>query len=160
MNNLGAYLQTYKDGWKTENALKSFRTFYPDSPIYLVSDGGDDFSELANKYHCFYEHSDCNTGIRAGGFSKQEMITWIGRIKRCFEYCKTEYVIYLEDDVLITKAITIDRSFESIKNYKTFYTPSKFATGTVIKSLSLNFFAPVNHRSKIFLAAFISALSA
>lgn len=79
---VGAFLQLYHNNWKPDFTLNSFRKFYSDSPIYLVSDGGDNFSEISNKYNCNYEHSDFNTGIR-GGFNLKEMMIWINRF-RCW----------------------------------------------------------------------------
>ena len=109
---IGAYLQVYKNDGKAECTLKSFRKFYPDSPIYLVSDAGDDFSELANKYNCQYEHSGYNTGVDKQGFDREKMLTWIGRFKRCCDYCNTEYILYLEDDVYVRSPIEIDKNWD------------------------------------------------
>jgi hypothetical protein len=110
---LGAYIQLYKNDGKGELMIKNFRKFYPNpinSPIYLVSDNGDDFTELAEKYGCKYEHSLINTGVKNNGFTKEEMLVWLDRFQRCFAYCRTEYIIYLEDDVLVRKEINIDKN--------------------------------------------------
>jgi hypothetical protein len=110
--NIGAYLQIYKNDGKPEFTLESFRKYYPNSPIYLVSDNGYNFSSTAQVYDCKYEHSDFNTGIRPGGFTLQEMMVWINRIKRCFDFCNTDYVIYLEDDVYIRNKIDVETEYK------------------------------------------------
>ena len=46
---LGAYYQAYDNLKATEFVLKNFRNVFPDSPVYLISDGGKDLSELAEK---------------------------------------------------------------------------------------------------------------
>lgn len=93
---IGAYFQVYKNNWKPDFTLKHFREHYPDSPVYLLSDAGDDFSSLSEQYLCMCEYSDFNTGLR-GGYTLREMIEWFSRLKRCFEFCDTDYIIYLED---------------------------------------------------------------
>jgi hypothetical protein len=107
MYELGAYLPIYKNLELAERTVKSFRNFYPKEPFYLLSDNGLDFSDLAKKYDCYYEHSDVNTGINPY-LSKESFSIQQNRFKRAFEYCCSDYVIYLEDDVLIRKKICID----------------------------------------------------
>jgi len=116
--NLGAYLQIYKNNGRPEFVLEQFRKHYPDSPIYLVSDNGDNFLEISKKYNCRYEHSTINTGVRSGGFVLEEMREWLRRMKRCFEYCDTEFVIYLEDDVYVRNKISINKSQKIAGLYK------------------------------------------
>jgi hypothetical protein len=101
MIQVGAYLQTYKNDGKTDFVLSNFRKHYPTSPIYLVSDNGDNFSEIANKYNCFYEHSKNNTGVSPLGWNKEQTFIWLDRFYKAHQYCQSEYILYLEDDVLI-----------------------------------------------------------
>lgn len=104
---IGSYLQIFNDNPQPEKVLFNFRKIYPDSPIYLVSDAGADFSELAKKYNCFYEHAEINTGIYY--FNLEKIKIWLKRFKNCFEYCKgCEYILYLEDDVLVRKPFEMD----------------------------------------------------
>ena len=42
---LAAYHQAYKNKRATEEAIKSFRE-HNDGPYFLVSDGGDDFTDV------------------------------------------------------------------------------------------------------------------
>ena len=105
---IGAYLQVFKNTGYPEFTLSHFRNFYPDSKIYMVSDCGYDFSSLASEKGCVYEHSPINVGVKPGGFSKAEILEWLWRLKRCFEYCDEEFVIYLEDDILTRGRIDVD----------------------------------------------------
>jgi hypothetical protein len=105
---LGAYLQTFKNDGKTEFVLNNFIKFYPTAPIYLVSDKGDDFSDIAKKYSCSYSYSVYNLGVRDGGYDKYEMQIWLNRLRAAIEYCKTDYLLYLEDDVLVRGFIDTD----------------------------------------------------
>lgn len=105
---LGAYMQVYRNDGKAGFALENFRRHYPDSPIYLVSDKGDDFGEVAKRYGCCYEHSSTNVGVRRGGYTVGEMMEWLGRMERCFRFCDTDFVLYMEDDVYVRGRIEID----------------------------------------------------
>lgn len=98
---IGAYLQTYKNDGRTDFALHHFRKHFDDSPFYLVSDKGDNFQELANKYNVEYEHSEIHLGAGYEGYTIDEMKEWLSRLYRGFTFCKSDYVIYMEDDVLI-----------------------------------------------------------
>jgi len=60
MQSLGAFLQCYKEPLATYKCLESFRSFYPDSSIVLLSDNGYDYSEMAKHFHCIYIHSNEN----------------------------------------------------------------------------------------------------
>lgn len=97
----GAYLQVFKNDGKADFVLKNFRKHYPDVPVYLVSDKGDNFSDIADKYNCEYLHDNFNTGADPNGFNKEQTIKWIERVVKGNEYLNEQYMIYLEDDILI-----------------------------------------------------------
>ena len=58
--NVGFYYNCYKNRFATDNILKQTRTVYPDNPIFLICDKGDDLSDLAVKYNCKYYYSPIN----------------------------------------------------------------------------------------------------
>ena len=47
---LGFFYSCYKEKKAINNSIKELRKYYPDSPIYLVSDGGADYSYLTKQY--------------------------------------------------------------------------------------------------------------
>ena len=55
----GVYYAVYKNKKATDVVLTNFRKHFPDNPIVLISDGGDDFSALGggsnNKGKCTYD---------------------------------------------------------------------------------------------------------
>ena len=73
MKELGAYIQIYKNNGYPEFALGHFRKYYPDSPLYIVSDNGYDFSCLANSLNAKYEYSKTNIGINLSGYFTKEI---------------------------------------------------------------------------------------
>ncbi|MDE2021759.1 MAG: hypothetical protein KGI71_02445 [Patescibacteria group bacterium] len=89
------YFQCYKNKRATFAALQSFRQFYPNVPVLLLSDNGDDFSALARHFKCEYYHDSQNIGY----WPCTDMYRWFTRLARACELFKTEWVLILEDDV-------------------------------------------------------------
>lgn len=111
---VGFYFNCYKNYNATDNVLKILRKHYPDNPVFLMNDHGDDLSELARKYNCFYYYSPINilggriiNDKRVMCFSNEECARhYLKVILKAIKYCKTEYLILMEDDVLINGQIT------------------------------------------------------
>lgn len=124
MNNLGAFFQTYKNKKAVEFVIENYRKYYPESPITLISDGGSDFSEIAEKYKCNYIHSFVNLGQPGSqnikinsdysinprlAFNKEETFIWLNRLYQACKYSvanNSDHILFLEDDVYIKKIIS------------------------------------------------------
>ena len=112
--NVGFYYNCYKNRFATENILNQTRTVYPNNPIFLICDNGDDLSDLAVKYNCKYYYSPINIlGGRVVNnklchcFTNEECAKqFLNCILMAIEYCNTDYLILLEDDVFITDIVT------------------------------------------------------
>ena len=106
----GAYLQCYKNPFATFICLMSFRNFYPTSTIVLLSDNGYDYTEMAKYFQCIYIHSTESLLLiyrYVYGDGKYEIsFKLIDRVVNAFKLCKEEYVMWLEDDVVINNMIT------------------------------------------------------
>ncbi|CAE7365376.1 unnamed protein product [Symbiodinium natans] len=79
--------------------LRSARQFYPESPIYVLQDGGSvDFGGLCRqtRYRCTFERVP-------GENSRWNPHSWFARMRRAAELLQTQYIIYLEPDVKITR---------------------------------------------------------
>lgn len=100
--NYGSYLQVFKDDGNMIECVKSMNTHMPECKIVVVSDGGDDFSKHTKNMNFIYRHDTYNIGSGASGFTKNNMLIWLERMKIAFETCESDYMIYLEDDVRIT----------------------------------------------------------
>ena len=124
MSNIGAYFQAYKNAKATEFVIKSFREHHPESPITVVSDAGNDFSNICREYDCNYQHRFLNLGRQGSqniklqssypvdvrlAFNKEEMLVWM---QRFYESCLysvengSDYIVMLEDDVYVKGKIT------------------------------------------------------
>lgn len=111
---LSVFHQCYKQRKATTEAIKSFRKFYPTANYFLVSDGGDDFSDIALDLKCHYYHDPVHLGYRdhthsSGiyGMTKDEVLLWLSRFRLACELNDTKYVMMMEDDVLIRGEIEI-----------------------------------------------------
>lgn len=116
MKTFGAIFQCYKNKKATDFVLNNFRKFFPDNKILLISDGGDDFSDLADTYKCKYEHRKNIYGNPSVGYAydSTRLIEWWDRQKSACDYCGTDYILLLEDDVLVTNFFEIDLNFHLI----------------------------------------------
>lgn len=106
---VGFYYNCYKNQYATENILKQLRTIYPGEPVYLLSDHGDDFSDLAQTFNCYYKYSPIQIlggrvidGKRHMCFTNEQCAkAFIDEITAAINYCKTDYIVLMEDDVFI-----------------------------------------------------------
>lgn len=126
---IGAYIQVFKNDGKADFVINNFRKHFIDSPIFLVSDKGDDFSYLEEKYKVKYIYSNINLGKYDDGYNKEQTLIWLSRLRESINFCKTDYLLYLEDDVLVRS-----------NNLQLTNTPVTGVTETPIPFTVINFF--------------------
>jgi hypothetical protein len=110
---VGFYFNCYKNKFATENILLALRKHYPTEKVFLMCDNGDDFTEIANKYNCKYYYSDVNIlGGRIINNKKCHCFSdincarhYLNVIQMAMDYCNSDYLILMEDDVLIMDKI-------------------------------------------------------
>lgn len=110
-----AYHQCYKNKKATEFAISEFRKHNPDVPYYLISDNGDDFSDLAEKYNCHYVFDEVNTGMNY--LPPEHAKVLYERLVDCFNVFGTDYVLLMEDDVFCRGKINIEDNFNLAMSY-------------------------------------------
>jgi hypothetical protein len=101
------YFESYK------NVLNNVRLYYPDADIIIYMDSFRNdlqkYIEIASKHKCitsirqnkmFYIHRDQTIDINLS-----KMVEWVDRIKSTCEASESEWIMLLEDDVLIKRAI-------------------------------------------------------
>jgi hypothetical protein len=120
IKSLGAVFMAYKNVNATDFVIENFRKYFPESPIYLFSDGGDDLSSLAQKYENIgYSWVPNILGNEINNYIKLpyesfRMREFWNRQKIAVEFCNTDYMIILEDDVLTISGFNIDKDFDAI----------------------------------------------
>lgn len=133
-NTVGFYYFPYENYAVVEGVLGHTRKYYPNNPIYLLSDNGADFTSLAQKYNCIYEYAGINLGQIQKRIEKYDnaarkthtlQITeeMNARFKRACMACKTDWIVKLEDDIIVRGSI---RKFPQV------------AGGTMINSIPPN----------------------
>ena len=94
--NFAVYMQCYDQKKATFEALRSFRTYYDDINVFLLSDKGLDFSEIAEHFKCDYTYDHSNLAYRPC----KDMMKWFQRLyDACLYYPDVEWILILEDDV-------------------------------------------------------------
>jgi hypothetical protein len=112
---LGVFYICYKEQGAIEFSLKKFREFYPENPIYLVSDNGLDFSYLKNEFgnietvketiEVVGVARDVEQYVKDNSENTELFLSicmeYLRRLKNGCDFCKTEYIILMEPDVLV-----------------------------------------------------------
>lgn len=106
----------YKNKVASEAAIASFRKYNPNSTYVVISDGGDDFSEICSKHGCVYIHSPIHIGYPQieYGFRKPEILEYLSRFGAAVSLCRSSHVIIMEDDVCIINDIKVSEDDEML----------------------------------------------
>lgn len=117
MQKFGAYLHCFKSPFSTYKCLESFRKYYPDSSIVMLSDNGYDYTEMAKHFNCIYIHSNENNSLCVKNLDNVEIVknkvyNTIDRFTNAFNLIKEDYVMWLEDDVIINNKVTDTFKFD------------------------------------------------
>ena len=99
---IGAHYNCFNNKRATYEALKSFRRHYPDAPVFLFSDGGDDFKLIADHFNCHYGHSTERTGNGKSTYleTEEHVMLWLCRLQdTCKKFTDVDWIVILEDDV-------------------------------------------------------------
>ncbi|CAE8666957.1 unnamed protein product [Polarella glacialis] len=100
----GFYLPVWNQIPSVLGVLKATRKFYPESPIYVLQDGGNiDFGPVCAmpKYRCIFQRGK-------GENSRWNPHSWFHRITQAALILGTEFVIYLEPDVKVARRHLVD----------------------------------------------------
>lgn len=114
--NISVFYQVYKNKKATEFVLQNFRKYFSDNKIVLISDGGDNFFDLKEKYNCEYFEEENIFGNEVNKYPKYpynsyRMLKWWERQKLVCDITNSDYTMILEDDVLIQNKFEIKNNF-------------------------------------------------
>ena len=101
------YLNSYK------NTLDNVRKYYPNSDIFIFFDGSrndlQEYLEVAAKYNCIVSVRNNELGyinrLDNLEINLPKQLEWIDRMKSACKISESEWVMILEDDVLIKREI-------------------------------------------------------
>lgn len=102
-----AFYQCHKRPKAVIATLDSFRKVYPNSPIYLFCDDGDDMSHIAKYYNCEYEYMTKKTGRGGTLFfkSKDSVMFYLSKVLLAAKNSNEDFLMILEDDTRVYKKI-------------------------------------------------------
>jgi hypothetical protein len=121
MDKLGVFYICYKEKDAIHYSLNKFREFYPTSPIYLVSDNGHDYSylkEMFSNIETIKENTEvvgvarnCDEYIQIhkgkNDHFMEIVMEFLRRLNNACLYCKTDYILLMEPDVLVRGPLTM-----------------------------------------------------
>lgn len=121
-SNLGFYISCFKEEDAVKFCFDNIRIYYRDNPIYISSDGGSDFSDICDQNSFFvleedvlgYVNNPENKDPKKLIFCCRE---FLNRLKNAAEFCKTEYLIYYEPDILLRGKISINEGLKLNGSY-------------------------------------------
>lgn len=115
MKTLGVFHSTYYNAKAFQCSFNEFRKHFPEVPYLIYSDMGDDFDEYVDD-KTFFKKSDIRYyGSGPNSYWRDNWDLWFSyyqRLKDACEMCKTDYIMVMEDDVLITSPFLIESDFD------------------------------------------------
>jgi len=94
----GFYMHVFGTPKAVIEQLKALRTHFPNNPVYMSSDGGQDFSKACEKYNCEFK-------LNHAANDRWNPLPFFQRFTEATKFLNTKYVIYLEPDITITRKI-------------------------------------------------------
>jgi hypothetical protein len=100
----GFFLQAHKQPKATLEVVRSVKAHMPEAPLYLVSSAGYHYGPLASRFpNIHYTYDPRNVNLPQG--NAKELPAWFERIQAAAMWCNCTYLVLLEDDVLMRKAL-------------------------------------------------------
>lgn len=141
MKNLGILYTCFKEKKAIEFSIHMLRQVYPDIKIYLVSDGGFDYSYLKNDYSNIETVLDQDTisstkSITPNNFKlseNQEKIklcafTTLNRLNSAIDYCDSEYMLMMDPDTLVRGPLNIPIDVKLLGTRLNYPFPTEYKT--------------------------------
>ena len=103
----------HKENEAVRFCIDNIRDHYPQAPIYLASDGGYDFSDLCDGNSSFTLYDDILGYVNNPESKESDRLIlccreFLDRLKDAADYCKTDYILYYEPDILLRGKIKTD----------------------------------------------------
>ena len=120
MKKLGAVHFVYNNKKATEEAIKSFKNFYPENSYVLIGDNGENHYELAKKYNCTYINSNVHLGYpdNSYGYFINSILEYLKRIYIACILSNSSHLILMEDDVLVINDIQFNENDEMLTTFQ------------------------------------------
>tara|TARA_R110000868_G_scaffold409778_1_gene696007 strand:- start:2257 stop:2976 length:720 start_codon:yes stop_codon:yes gene_type:complete len=120
MTKLGIFYSCYNEVNAVDYSINKLKEIYPDNPVYVVSDGGEDFSYLESKYSNIKTVMGVDTMGSTFKITDQNFrednhqenikkcaLAVLNRLKSAIGYCKTDYILMMDPDALVIGELNI-----------------------------------------------------
>ena len=144
----GVFYTCFTEYESVDYSLEELYKIYPDIPVFLVSDGGSDYSELENKFSSLktsLEHDsrgfvpkiNVNNFLEENTqkYMKDSIFTFMDRIERAIKFCKKDYLLIMEPDVLVRGKLHIDEEAHLLGSRVNHYHWAKDGINEVLKNI-------------------------
>lgn len=103
----------------TANVVKNVRSHHPNSFYFLGVDGTDNFQYVSEPYKLHYRYFTKRVGGPVGdyGYRLDGVLEFFSRFREACLRCNTMHIMMLEDDVYLTKPVTIEKDWEMAGHY-------------------------------------------
>lgn len=117
----GVFFTCFTELNAVEYSLSTLFSVYPEVPVFLISDGGSDYSQLEKEFSFLKTNLEHDS---RGGVPKinddnylnpenqkymfDSIFTFLDRIDRAIDYCKKPYILIMEPDVLVRGELSIE----------------------------------------------------
>jgi hypothetical protein len=120
MSSLGVFYSAFNEIRAVDFSIATIKSVYPDIPIFLVSDGGENFEFILNKFNNISIHNGIDTMSNTFKITDQNfkepkhqeamlvcILTLFDRLKKCIDFCKSEYILMCDPDTILRGQISI-----------------------------------------------------
>lgn len=120
---LGVLVTCFNEVRAVDNSIANFRAHYPESPIYLVTEGNSDYLYMLDKFGNISINYDKDTmffhkevsGENYREFRYQQLIKFgaeefLKRVVEAIGFCKTDYLLLMDPDTLVRGKLTIPKN--------------------------------------------------
>lgn len=120
MASLGVLFTCFDETTAVYHSIQQFISFYPDSPIFLVSESDEDFSFVHSSVKRAYIERGADTmffyneitdqNFRARRFQElvyTASVTFMNRVLDAIEFCQTDYLLLMDPDTLVRGKLNI-----------------------------------------------------
>lgn len=103
----------------TEKVVANVRKHHPNNFYFLGVDGTESFEYLVESYKLHYRYFTNRIGGPVGeyGYRLNGVLEFLTRFREACLNCNTTHIMMLEDDVYLTKPVTIEKDWEMAGHY-------------------------------------------
>jgi hypothetical protein len=115
-NRLGVFFTCYTEEEAVKYSIDKLKEVYPNIPVYLVSDGGSNFSSIKEKYKDIETKLEKDSrgilmNLKNIPEEKEEVMdsifTFLRRINESIDFCKSKFLLIMESDILVRGNLNI-----------------------------------------------------